>query len=186
MPFLHISTQISDRVALQLPVLTLKLHTTPLFRPKALSSVSTKKKNFPNCYQDISTVFSFLLSTSHNYLQCFLPCQSVLNSCCLPKCLALFFTCQNVLNCTTFGITMQDPLVLFCKKQNIFLHRFFSDASAVTPEPLHTCSRTNCSSSFFFETKNRGRKNQVFPALGPCNAGGLLPLSPPFTLVADR
>ena len=33
----------------------------------------------------------------------------------LPTCFALFFfvTCQNILNCTTFGLTMQDPLFFF-------------------------------------------------------------------------
>ena len=47
-----------------------------------------------------------MFSTSHNYLQSFL------------------LLCQNVLNCTTFGIAMQQPLSFFVKCKNVFLPFF--------------------------------------------------------------
>ena len=65
--FARLSTKFSDLVALKLPVLTLKISYQASFligHQKALSSVLTKKKNFPNGYRSFSTLFSFFLENT--------------------------------------------------------------------------------------------------------------------------
>ena len=112
---------------------------------------------YPNC----STLFSFfskLFFTSLNYLPGF------------------FLPCKNLLNCTTLGITIDHPLVFFCKVQNIFFHCFFSFTHAITnngtfaSEPLHTCRETHCSITFFFKRRiliGMKEKRDVVPGLRP-------------------
>ena len=87
------------------------------------------------------------------------------------------------------------PQVFFAKGKTFFsivsLHLTVQSKNNGTfaSEPLHTCTETECSTHFFFETENgsrHARKTQVLPGLRPCNAALVLPLSQPFTLLADR
>ena len=80
-----------------------------------------------------------MLSTFHNYLQCF------------------FLLRQSFLNCTTFGITMQHSLVFFVKCKTFFEFVSFhlplqsQNNGNFASEPLHIFTETNCNTLFFFE-----------------------------------
>ena len=139
---------------LKLPLLTLKLHTTPLFRQKALSSVSAKKY-FLKLLPKLFNSFLFFSENTVYLSKLFAMFPS------LPKRFELLLLAK--MFCTLLLYHLPKCFYVLCKRQDIFFNCFFSSASAVTPEPLHTCTETNCSSEFFLETENRSwhaRKEQ--------------------------